>query len=75
MSESIRGWRTTLVVQGRTLAGGLRPVQVGIVSTGSGEHLGVRLAGDTVLLTDAGGGQLVAHIQAALAEKAEAGQS
>ena len=71
MSNSVSGWRTALVVQGRTLTDVLVPVAVGIVGTSGGEHLGMRLAGDTVLFTDVAGGQLVTVIQAALEEKAK----
>ena len=68
-------WRSSWVVQGRTVTGSgeLVPVRVGVVRTAVGDRFACQVGdGKTVILTDEGASRLIAHAREALAEKIQA---
>lgn len=62
-------WRSSWVVQGRTVTGSgeLVPVRVGVVRTAVGERVAVQVGdGKTVIVTDEGASRLIANAREAL---------
>lgn len=71
MGGSAPGWRISLIVQGRSLAGALAPVEVGLVATATDQWPAIRVGGDTVLLTDRGAAEHIVHLRQVLTDKIE----
>ncbi|MQA11932.1 MAG: hypothetical protein GEU98_26010 [Pseudonocardiaceae bacterium] len=71
---TMEGWRTALVVQGVTRGGRAVPVVAGLLETPYGPLVGIRVGerGESVILSDQVGAELIVNLREAIATKLKA---
>ncbi|MQA10776.1 MAG: hypothetical protein GEU98_19925 [Pseudonocardiaceae bacterium] len=71
---TMEGWRTALVVQGVTLGGRSIPVVAGLLDPPYGPQVGIRVGetGESVVLSDQIGSELIVNLREAIASKLKA---